>query len=296
MKNVLAYYYNINPLNIYQNGKVYRFEYQNNNYYFIDITDNKKNINDVYNISIELKKNGIYCHEIVLNSDNSVITYLNNKIFILLKVSINTEKKISLYDIIYYTYITTGRVKGKNNWYNLWINKIDYLEYKINENKIKYPLLWESCDFFFGIVETGISMLYDFNFDINYSICHSRIGSHDTIFELYNPLNFILDCNMRDIAEYFKDVFLYHDPYNEIVEYISKYKIDNDNLKMFFIRMFFPSFYIDKFEEIIDGLIDEESIIPIVNKAHDYEILLSKLYNYIGNIILLPNIEWLKKM
>ena len=42
----------------------------------------------------------------------------------------------------------------------------------------------------------------------NLSISHRRIHKKDTLFDLYNPINFIIDVKVRDICEYYKTCFL----------------------------------------------------------------------------------------
>ena len=65
---------------------------------------------------------------------------------------------------------------------------------------------------------------------------------------------------------------------------------------MFFIRMLYPSFYFDLYEDIMHYNKDEKLLIPAIEHINEYEILLKKLYIFIGNIVTLPEIEWIKKI
>lgn len=301
MKNVLSYYYNLNPTDIHQINKMYKFKENNNFYALIEITDSINSINDIYNVSIELNNRGIYTHQIILNIQGSIVTQINNNNYVLLKIYNDLDKTIELDDIIKFSNITSNIVTNKNlrrdNWYELWTNKIDYFEYQISQIGKRFPLIRESFSYFVGIVETGISLLANNNIkDISLCICLDRIKKNNNLFDLYNPFNFIIDMKVRNTSEYFKEMFIYEDPYFKIIDYINYGNLSDDELKLFYIRMFYPSFYFDTYEKIINGDIEEIEINKIVDKAYDYQLLLKKLYIYINNITSLPEIEWIKKM
>ena len=48
----------------------------------------------------------------------------------------------------------------------------------------------------------------DVTFNGQVSVSHKRIGKNSTLYDLYNPLNLIIDYKARDAAEYFKDLFI----------------------------------------------------------------------------------------
>ena len=129
----------------------------------------------------------------------------------------------------------------------------------------------------------------------NLSICHNRIKRNTTLFDLYNPFNFIIDSNVRDIVEYVKDCFMYDDPFPLIEKYIKRNNLSDNELKLLFIRMLYPSFYFDKYEEIIENNESEEQIDKIIKRTNEYEELLKKTYILIRNICYLPEIDWLIK-
>lgn len=301
MKNVINYYYNLNPEEIRQVNKMYKFKINNDFYTLMEIENDIKKINEIYEISIELNIRGIYTHTIITNLQNSIITYINNNAYVLLKTYSKMEEEINLKNVIEFSNITTNIVKNdslkRDNWYQLWINKIDYFEYQINQIGKKYKLIRESFSYYAGILETGISLLVNTKLtNITLSICHNRIRKNDTLFDLYNPFNFIIDSKVRDAAEYFKEQFKYNDPYESIIEYLEYNNLTDDEIRLFYIRMFYPSFYFDLYEEIISSSKEEKEIKKIIDKAEEYELLLKKLYIYINNKIALPEIEWIKKM
>lgn len=291
MKNAIAYYYNLNINNIHQTNKIYKFGI-NNNYYVLEQIDDV-DINEVYNLSLYLKNKGIYTHEIIMNIEKNIVTIINNKKYVLLKIKNNLDRKVNIDDIVNFSMVTNIEINKKDNWYKLWINKMDYFEYQINELKNKYPLIKESFNYFSGLTETGIELLENIKPNTTFSICHKRIKKDYTLFDLYNPLNFIIDYSIRDVSEYFKEIFLFEDPYDIIEKYIGK--LNNQQLILFFIRMIYPSFYFDTYEEIIKNNLDETKIQVIINRVDEYEKLIKKTYILIKNICSLPEIEWLIK-
>ena len=174
----------------------------------------------------------------------------------------------------------------RNNWYEMWINKIDYFEYRIDELKNKYPLVKETFNYFSGYVETAISLLINLQIKSNLCICHDRIKTNYTLYDLYNPFNFIIDNNMRDIAEYFKE----KKDFKIIEQYIKNNRFTNEELQLFFIRMLYPTFYFDIYEQIIQN---EENIINI--DIEEYEELIKKTYTLLKSICPLPEIDWLTR-
>lgn len=299
MKNALNYYYNLNPINIYKKDNMYKFIYENNYYTLLDITNNAKNLTEIYNISIELNRKGIYTHQIILNNQSNIETYINDKIYVLLKTYGKMEEQIRIDDIIAFSEITSNldiKIRG-DNWYQLWINKMDYFEYQISQFGKKYPLLTESFSYFEGIVETGISLLALEKIDSNlFCISHKRIKLKDTMFDFYNPFNFIIDLKIRDVAEYIKQNLNKENPYYLIEQYLKSVKLTDTEYKLFFIRLLYPSFYFDIYEEIIDNKVEENKIEEAFKMIENYEKMIKEIYNYIRNVSTLDEIEWIKKM
>ena len=212
MKNAIKYYYNLDVENIHQNKKNYKFTTNEKKYLLNICTRTFEEINELYNVQIYLKTIGFYTHEIILNKENNIVTNINGIPYILLKIHI-PNRKININDIITMSNIPLNlnkypRIK-RDNWYNLWTKKIDYIEYQISQFKKKYPLIRESSDYYIGIVENCISILSEIknNHEI-ITISHDRIDQNTNTEEFYNPLNYILDTRVRDIGEYIKTKIL----------------------------------------------------------------------------------------
>ncbi len=295
MKNVLNYFYNIYAENIRLNGDNYYFNYKNENYIFYLYNDNYKELEKIYEIYTQILKRGIYSHQIILNKDNQISTIYNQKQYVLLKISINLNTKIMINDILYFGNITEG-YKNIINWKNLWSSKIDYFEYQMSHFGKKYQLIRNSFSYYAGIVENGIILLNEKK-DVISSISHKRILNNETVLEFYNPLNYIIDIKVRDAAEYFKNKLLTDkNVFEDIKNYLSISKLNENEVYYFFVRMFYPSFYFDCYEKVMNGILDEYKIKEVIEITPYYENLLKGLYQYLKKYIQIPEIEWLNRI
>lgn len=300
MKNAITYYYGLKPSEIYQVNKTYKFKIENINYILYPCDRNTDEIKQIYSLHLALLNSGYYCHHIIMNNNKEIITMVNNTQYILVKILIE-NRIININDIMQLNNIYVDEKKfiklKRNDWYELWINKIDYIEYQINQFSKKFPRLRESCDYYIGIVENCISLLSKEKQNILIkTICHNRIKNGTTLYELYNPLNFIIDNRIRDAGEYFKlRIYEEYDITNQIKEYIYINKLSNEEIKMFFIRLLYPTKYFDTCEEIINNKKEENIIEEIIDKTDIYENNIKNIYNYLKTIIIMPEIEWLTK-
>lgn len=301
MKNWISYFYGINIDDIHQVKNRYKFKYNNSNYVLEKISvENEENltdkVNEVYRFSLYLLFNGFICNEIIINVNNEVITYIENQAFVLMKTFNNFESVIT-FDDLNNSIVRIDNieiVKKQNDWKKLWSNKIDYFEYQISELGLKFPLIRESFSYFVGLTENGISLL-NFVKNNDLYLTHKRINTHSTYYDLYNPFNMILDTKVRDICDYFKDIFI-NDKEMHIRDYIEKNQLTENEKQLFFIRMLYPSFYFDVYEEVMSG-IEEDKIKELINKIDNYELLLTELLDYMNqNKMIIPNIEWLKRV
>ena len=296
MKNIFLYYYNMDVKNIINKNNNYTFSYNFEDYVFLEYKRNIKEIDVLYNISNELFNKGIPVHNIIKNKDNSALTNYDNKLYILLKINIVEDRLVNFLDINYFLnnsiLIKDNSIINKSNWGYLWSIKNDYLEYQISELGINYKLLVNSFSYFIGISENAISYFNSIR-DKNYNlyINHKKLN---TLFDLYNPLEFIIDSRSRDIAEYIKYVFYnnYSELWNEV------YKIFNSNLlvseiKLIYSRLLYQTTYFKIYDEIINGTLSENNIINILDKINLYEEFLIDLYYYIMEYNYIDKVDWL---
>lgn len=299
MKNVLSYYYNLHLSDIHQIEGIYRFNLNGIEYAFTQYKRNLNEIRELYELSLLLFQNGIMVHQFVLNKENQLITYVNQKPYVLLQIYNNSKQNITINDINNFSFSSSilKLPEKQVNWANLWSDKIDYFEYQVNQFGKKNPLIRESFSYFSGLVENGISLFNMLELDYNnYSVSHQRLSSKDTMFEFLNPMNLIIDYKVRDACEFYKEKFLNKQSIsNEIKEYLSNKNLNVYEILLFFIRMFYPSFYFDKYEYIINNEEDDYQLKNIIELSDKYEKLLKEIYFYLSKYINMPDIEWIKK-
>ena len=305
MKNTINYYYNLNPNKIKQIFNYYYFYINNELYYFIIYTRKINDIKAIYEFNQKMLKNNILVNEIINNTTNTIITYINQIPHILVKISININKPISLPEINYLTYnnIPYRNELMRSNWANLWAQKIDYLEYYQEQNKKKYPLLSESFNYFIGMAENAISYINNIITTLKLEktdigvISHEKFKLDDTIYSLYDPQNIIIDHKSRDIAEYIKLSF-FKDNYkifDELDEYFKHNYFSFYGISLLIARILYPSFYFELYDEIIQGITNESAILKITSRIDEYENYLNDILIYFHKYYNIYDINWIKK-
>lgn len=273
MINTIKYYYNLNVENIKQ---------VNDDYYF----DNHvlklcyKEIDlFIYNY---LLINNYYVHKIIYNRNREYVTNINNKPYILIEV--NKIDHIS-FDLLN-NYNIPLNIKKSPNWATLWETKIDYIEKNIVN--VKDELIKKSFNYYVGMVENAIILYKSLNLSSSYYLCHIRL---DNDVEFYDPLNLKIDFKMRDIAEFIKKEFFIFNKYH--YNNIKKIIINNsfNDVMLFFIRMLYPSFYFDAY----DNYMKNDSIdYSFYTKRDEYEKYLKSIYKEIRKKYNTISIDWLK--
>ena len=303
MKNNIMYYYNIRIDNITQNNNNYYFTINNDNYCFTIYTRDIKESDAIYKLNKYMLSSNILVHEIIPNKDNYVVTIINNIPYILYKIYINKNKKLTINELTYlsnYTY-QVDKILTRNNWNILWSNKIDYFEYQINQMGKKYPILVDTFAYFTGLAENAISYVKYTTLETQIETSDNPVISHrkinNTVESLYNPLNIILDHKSRDIAEYIKLSFLNKNTniYQELDSYFSNNYYSEYGLRLLYARIIYPSFYFDMYEQIIQGLRKESDLLNIVTLLDDYELYLKEMYYYLKKYHNIPEIDWITK-
>lgn len=303
MKNNIMYYYNLRIDNITQNNDNYYFTINNDNYCFTIYTRDIKESNEIYKLNKYMLSSNILVHEIIPNKDNYVVTIINNIPYILYKIYINKNKKLTINELTYlsnYTY-QVDKILTRNNWNILWSNKIDYFEYQINQMGKKYPILVDTFAYFTGLAENAISYVKYTTLETQIETSDNPVISHrkinNTVESLYNPLNIILDHKSRDIAEYIKLSFLNKNTniYQELDSYFSSNYYSEYGLRLLYARIIYPSFYFDMYEQIIQGLRKESDLLNIVTLLDDYELYLKEMYYYLKKYHNIPEIDWITK-
>lgn len=305
MKNVINYYYNLYPDDIHQEGDHFYFTYLDDKYYFVPYNRSLDEVIALFELNKEMINRGLLVHEIILNKDKHIIINVDKIPYIMLKIYVNDKLKTSIVDINYFSKNMIGLnykpILNKSDWVKLWGDKIDYIEYQINQKGKKYPLICESISYFIGLAENAISYVKNTYMDLNINnfnnliVGHRRISINDTLFDAYNPLSFVIDYKIRDLSEYIKS----HIFTDKNIWYDVDYYFRNNNLSVFeyrllFGRLLFPSFYFDIYDKIISEEIPEQEIVIVINRINYYEDFLRDIYSYIKTRANIPEIEWLR--
>lgn len=294
MKNLINYYYNMIVNDFKKIDNYYLFEIDNVKYMFLEYDGN---VDELYKIYTIVLNNNKYCHEIIINKDNRIVTFYQNKPYILIKKNIYLNNFVTLaeianYDVPIYIMVRAGKVV----WDELWMNKIDYYEYQMYELGNKYPKLKLSFNYYVGLSECAINLFkYINNNNIRFFITHKRIMYKEKMDEFLNPINLMIDTRVRDIAEYFKINYINRNiKVDDIIRQIDVLDLDYNECILLLSRLIYPSYYFDIYDQIIQEKIDEEKIDFYIEKNVYYETFLKDIYKYLKSKYKIPNIEWLE--
>lgn len=297
MKNTIMYFYDLEPNDIHQNGKTYRFVIDEKMYLFFPIYRSLKEIEEVDAISKLFSHSSFSFHKIIFNKQGKRVTSVQQDYYILLELVEDFKEPIGFMDILLFNdlFIDLEPYKSlfRNDWYTLWSKKLDYFEYQVNQFGKKYPIIRESFSYFNGLAENAIQYTRLLGNDISLCLSHHRIKGNIRKLEFCNPLNIVIDYKVRDIAECFKDQFFNgYLPFEE-VEYVLEHKLKKEDYISFFTRMLFPSFYFDVYEDILSHQKEEKELLSIIHKTEQYEELLKQIYMYISTKVRFLKPDWL---
>lgn len=300
MKNVLKYYYELEPENVHQINSNYRCSIKGEEYFLQNVENYDRDLTNLYNLNYYLLGKGFFCHQILLNVNKGVITIVNNVPYVLLKIFVH-NRDTNIDDIKYFSGLRIPcsyyRNLDKSDWYKLWSHKIDYIEYQISQICKSYPIIRNSINYYIGLAENSISLLSNINTKQDWLVVsHRRINEKSKVHDLYNPINFILDSRVRDLSEFVKDIFFSDNIDFELIKKtVNDYKFNRDEAVLFFARMIFPTYYFDCYQEILFGNKIEKTLLLYIERAADYQIFLKNLYFFLRLNYDMPEIEWIIK-
>lgn len=305
MNNILSYYYSLHPKEISHVEDKYFFEYMNSSYVFMLFDRPLSDAEPIFEINKKMISRNILVHEIIINNENKILTYVNNIPYILMEIYINKKAGITLPEICHINNssinIECEKVISRYDWLTLWETKNDYFEAQINEIGQKYPNLCNYANYYIGLAENAISYIrLAMNVDdvAPTSICHKRINPNENLFSLYNPINFVCDYRIRDICEYIKSSFFEGlDAYKITEDYFKYNYISYKEALLFYGRLLYPSYFFDLHDEIVNNDLSENNIEKIIIKAEEYEVFLLNVYLYISKIYnrYIPSVDWIIK-
>ncbi len=306
MKETIKYYYNIDIDDLKEQDGKYFFKYQNQDFFFVYFNRNIEELNDILICVNNMKEKGIDVHNIIINRNGQYLTKINNFDYILMSVN-NYNEEYDIFDMINIVNKLTLNYNTsklyRNNWSNLWTQKMDYFEYQIRELGINKTVIKDSFSYYLGLAENAISYVNNTNLKYNalnnakITLAHRRIFYPNYKLNFLNPLAFIFDLEVRDIAEYLKAMFFASDNAEEVIEEL-KYYLQIKTLSiyeyhMLYARLLYPSYYFDLYENIMNNDESEEKLVNIIKKNKEYELFLKNAYLEISKYAPIEKIDWL---
>ena len=306
MKETIKYYYDIDVDELEESDGKYHFKFQNRDFFFIYYNRDIDELDDIILCINDMKQKGILVNDIVLNRNQQFLTKVDEYNYILMAVS-NASEEYDIFDIMNYNSKLQLNNKNsklyRNNWKNLWIQKVDYLEYQITELGLNKSVIKDSFSYYVGLAENAISYVDNANFkyftnSVNIVLSHRRIFYPNYKLNFMNPLSFIFDLEVRDIAEYLKSLFFSDDEFEDVafedlVYYLKLRRLSIYEYSMLYARLLYPSYYFDIYEEVMNKDRDEEDLVLIINKNQKYEEFLKKTYLEITKYAPIEKIDWL---
>lgn len=305
MKETIKYYYDIDVDELEESDGKYHFKFQNRDFFFVFYNRNLEELDDILLCVQNMREKGIAVNDLILNRNNSFLTKVNDYNYLLMAVS-NYSETYDIFDIV--SVASKLRLNNKNskiyrnNWGNLWMQKIDYFEYQIRELGLDKPVIKDSFSYYVGLAENAISYVNNTSFkyqvlDAPIVLSHRRVFYPNYKLNFMNPLSFIFDLEVRDVAEYLKAMFFGAEDTEEVLEDLKCYlKIRNLSVyeaNMFYARLLYPSYYFDVYEEVMNKDRNEEDLVDIIKKCNSYEDFLKEAYLEISKYAPIEKIDWL---
>lgn len=306
MKEIINYYYNFDIIELEEEKNYSSFLYYGDVFYFVFFNRGEDELKDIVDIIIELKTKGLRVHDIILNRDNKLLTKVGDNNYIMLKLNSNKNDLVNFIGIC--EFINKFKLNGsnsklyRNDWGELWSKKVDYFEYQIKELGKEKSVILDSFGYYIGLAENAISYVNKINKVIglseedNITLNHRRIFYPNTNLNFLNPLSFIFDLEVRDIAEALKTGFFNNE--NTLLDlqtFLRIKTLSSYSYHMLYARLLYPSYYFDLYEDVMNNNSDEEKIINIIKKVDEYEQFLKNAYYEISKYTNLERIDWLLK-
>ena len=305
MKETLEYYYNLDIDNLEELDVKYHFKIENQDFFFVFYNRGLEELEDIIGVCNEMFLKGINVHEVIRNRDNSFLTKVNEYNYILFKVN-NLSEEYDIFDMVNISNkLVLNNNKSslyRNNWGSLWSDKIDFFEYQVRELGVEKNVVKSSFSYYVGLAENAIS--YVNNAILKYGgvssgrivLSHRRVFYPNYKLNYMNPLSFVFDLEVRDVAEYLKSMFFKKDIeycLDELKSYLSIRKLNIYEYHMFYARLLYPSYYFDVYDSVMNKNVNEEELVKIVKRSNDYEKFLKKTYLEISKYVRLDKIDWI---
>ena len=290
MKNILNYYYKI--ILDDNDGKDGYFSYNEQLFCLYEYKRSLDEIEALDYLNGLMLSRKISVNKIIRNVFNQIITHHEDKNYVLIMINYEYNEKFAI-KFINAFFDKSLNILKRNNWGKLWSIKVDYIEYQLVHIKNQFPIINESVNYYIGLAENAIS--YFNMLDLSNTplyISHRRINKEN----IYNPLELVIDYKVRDISEYIKSNFFNKKmTIDDIKKYLNELNLDKIDYILLYVRLLYPSYYFDIYEEIINDNKKEEEISKIINLSILYEELLYEIYLLLKRKVNILGIDWINK-
>ena len=221
MKDILWYSYHISIDDIQEYQEYSVFSLYDKTYYFTKVKRSKEEFEDLLQVCEELMQKNIPVYSFIQNINGSFITMVQDKPYVLLEVR-DANFEYGILEMIerlqLVRLVPQKHVLYRNEWARLWGEKVDYLEYQVHELGKSYPVILSSFSYFVGFAENAICYVNHVQKlmptqSLELVLSHRRVAYPNYRLNFDNPLNFIFDIEVRDIAEYLKSMALQEPKY-----------------------------------------------------------------------------------
>lgn len=306
MKELLRLNYNLSDMiEVVDNENYCSFLFNDKKYYFVPYFRSEEDLNDLVSLNNELAMRKIPTSNFVLNKNSQFITYEGNNKYILFETPLNISKEYNVLDMISFSeQLVVSNKKSvlyRNSWGDLWSSKVDYFEYQVAQLGKDKPIILNSFSYYVGLAENAIAYVNNTNKNYQRSIYENitlqrkRINFPNIQLNYFNPLNYIIDIEVRDIASYFKSLFFnsYDELWIEVNAYLKRKCLSIYGYQLLYARLLYPSYYFDVYEKVMEDEVSEEELVKFINKADDYESFLKDMYYAISSYVQIEPIEWI---
>lgn len=302
MKNLLNYFYHIYPDKIFKKDETLYFFLDEYKYFLIEFNRNIEELNILVELANALYEKNIKVHTFIKNINDNFFVSFAGANYVLLRINTVEDEELDLIDIINFnkSMIVDKNILYSNDWIHRWSEQVDRFENQISEYNKEYPILLSCFDYYIGLAENAISYLKVIEENNKEKsmlyLSHKRIEYPLNYEFLYNPLNFMFDSKVRDVAEYIKVKFFY-DAFDieEFESYIlnNKFLLGIEEIKLLYARLIYPTYYFDFFEKVINDREDENKFKKYIDLSNKYEYFLMDVYKFLKNKYNIEPIDWI---
>lgn len=305
MKENILYAYHMEASHLKEFHDYSSFQFQGKTFYFTKLKRNQKEFQELLQVMQELLQKNIPILTFVQNVQGSFVTMVGSDAYVLMEVQEETIE-YGLLDILDFQnkLVLNHRHSSlyRNEWANLWSQKVDYFEYQMHELGKNYPILLNSFSYYVGLAENAICYARNVrnsfpDIERPVVLSHRRVIYPNVRLNFYNPLNLIFDLEVRDIGEYLKSMFFQEqeEALIDLKAYIDLRKPDAYSSSMLFARLLYPSYYFDLHERIMEADEKEEKLLPIIDQVEAYELFLKKAWNLLNSYSPIEPVAWILK-